>query len=214
MMKQNMKKLKYYPTIQAFQEDWPEREGREAFVRTLSNEEIDELIDLSCNIQGKIYYQKQKKPETVFAYTLRDAWGALACTCRVTDGPEGGAAAYFNAPEEPLRFMMMPLEEISEKVRIPWEVLRQIRRTLEDDRLFETENLECTMSVMDGWKQEFEISGHGRNIKVFGSNIQACRGNAEKYPHSVLMIRTLEKIRNLLASAGVPGECLRLSGRA
>ena len=79
-----MRKLKHYRTIFEFQDDFPS--GRSSFVRTLSNEEIDELIDLSSNIQGKIFYSKFKKPETVFSFMKKDAWGRLISSVRVLDG--------------------------------------------------------------------------------------------------------------------------------
>ncbi len=53
--------MKQYHSIYEFQEDYPSREAREAFVKTLTNEEIDELVDLCDNTQGKIWYQNQKK---------------------------------------------------------------------------------------------------------------------------------------------------------
>lgn len=50
-------------TIFEFQDLYPTREEREEKLKTMSNEEIDEIIK-SCNIvQGKIYYSKFKKEE-------------------------------------------------------------------------------------------------------------------------------------------------------
>lgn len=88
-----------------------------------------------------------------------------------------------------------------------------IRALLDDERLFETEELEQSvqMIVMDGYQQEFEISGKDRYIKATGSNLQACRGDMEHCPHSVLMAKTLERIRKILVPAGVSEKCLLLT---
>lgn len=53
--------MKKYQSILEFQGEYPSREAREEFIRTLTNEEIDELIDLCDNIQGKIWYSRLKK---------------------------------------------------------------------------------------------------------------------------------------------------------
>ena len=47
--------LKEYKTIYEFQEDYPTKEKREKFVGKLRNYEIDELVNLCNNTQGKIY---------------------------------------------------------------------------------------------------------------------------------------------------------------
>ncbi len=47
-----MRKLKHYKTIQEFQDEFPNKRKRDAFIATLSNEEIDELIDLCGMPQG------------------------------------------------------------------------------------------------------------------------------------------------------------------
>ena len=58
---QDRRKLKHYQTIYEFQDDYPTRKAREAFVKTLSNGEIDELISLCNTVQGKVYYSGFKK---------------------------------------------------------------------------------------------------------------------------------------------------------
>ena len=207
-----MRKLKHYQTINEFQEDYPDRESREAFVGTLSNEEIDELIDLCSAVQGKVYYRKQKKQEIVFEYTLYDAWFSVLHAFRILDGPAGGYAEYIADPQDSPYLPMRFSAEGEEIVRISSDDLKQIRLLLDNDRLFETEELEHSVQhmVLDGYQQEFEISSRNRHIKVSGCNIQACRGDSEHCPHSVLMIKVLEQIKKVLVPLGIPRECFGL----
>lgn len=53
--------MRRYRSIQEFQDEYPSREAREEFVRTLTNDEIDELINLCDSIQGKNYYSRLKR---------------------------------------------------------------------------------------------------------------------------------------------------------
>ena len=48
-------------TIQEFQKIYPTREEREEKLKTMSNEEIDEIIKSCGIVQAKIYYSKFKK---------------------------------------------------------------------------------------------------------------------------------------------------------
>lgn len=208
-----MRKLKHYRTIFEFQDDYPDKESREAFVGTLSNEEIDELIDLCNIVQGKAYYQGLKKPEVVFGYTLRDAWRSLFSTVHVMDGPNGAYVEYFIRPEESLYAPIQPSPEGEERIKISREDLKRIRRILDDEQLFETEELEQSVHqmVLDGYQQEFEISSNNRHIIASGSNIQACDNDTENCLHSVLMAKTLARIQKILIPVGVPKKCLKLT---
>ena len=205
-------RLKKYQSIDEFQEDYPEKEDREAFVHTLTNEEIDELIDLCNTIQGKIYYQKMKKTELVFGYTLSDAWLVQLSAVKVKDGPDGAYVEYFNNADGGFASGTLS-EECWEKVKLPRDDIKRIRTILDDDHLFETEALEESVQwiVLDGYKQEFEINSKNRYIKATGKNIQSCKDDLENCLHSVLMAKTLEKIRKVLVPVGIPGNCLKLT---
>ena len=58
--------------------------------------------------------------------------------------------------------------------------------------------------------QVFEISNMGKKIKASGSNIHACRNDAEHCLHSVLMMEALERIKEVLVPSGIPEKCFQL----
>ncbi|MBQ3391541.1 MAG: hypothetical protein IJL39_02315 [Clostridia bacterium] len=47
--------------IEAFQEKYPTREEKEAALRNMTDEQIDEMIEAMPNIYGKIFYSRFKK---------------------------------------------------------------------------------------------------------------------------------------------------------
>lgn len=47
--------------IEDFQKQYPTKSEKEKALRAMSNEQIDELIKASSNIQAKIFYKKFKK---------------------------------------------------------------------------------------------------------------------------------------------------------
>ena len=47
--------------IEAFQENYPTREEKEAALRNMTDEQIDEMIEAMPNIYGKIFYSRFKK---------------------------------------------------------------------------------------------------------------------------------------------------------
>ena len=49
--------------IDTFQEKYPTRAEKEKALNNMTNEQIDELINASSNIYGKIFYSKYKKKE-------------------------------------------------------------------------------------------------------------------------------------------------------
>ncbi len=155
-----------------------------------------------------------KGTETVFGYTLRNAWGSLLSRIRVMDGPDGGYAEYVVCPEKSPYASYRLSPEDGERIKISGDDLKRIRLVLEDERLFETEELEYSVHqmILDGYQQEFEITCGDRHIIASGSNIQASEGDTEHCLHSVLMAGVLEKIREILVPIGVPEECLKLTG--
>ena len=49
--------------IEEFQNKYPTKADKERALRNMSNEEIDELINASGNIQAKIFYASFKKKD-------------------------------------------------------------------------------------------------------------------------------------------------------
>ena len=200
-----------YRDIEDFQQNYPTKEARETALKAMSNEEIDELIDLCQTVQGKNWYQGFKKPETIFRYELKNAWCMPLCRLEVIDGPETLVSFETDAFKE--RLERYPgTGEFTEEIRLSRVDLMRIRDILDDDRLFETEELEDPygMMILDGYIQEFGISGKGRHIDANGYNIQACKGDTEHCFRSDLMIRTLEEIGKILIPLGVPEQCFFL----
>ena len=200
-----------YRDIEDFQQKYPTKEARETALKAMSNEEIDKLTDLCQTIQGKNWYQGFKKPETIFRYELKNAWCMPMRRLEVIDGPESLVSFTTNAFKE--RLERHPgTGEFTEEIRLSRVDLMRIRDILDDDRLFETEELEDPygMMILDGYVQEFGISGKGRHIEAHGYNLQACKGDTEHCFHSDLMIRTLEEIGKILIPLGVPEQCFTL----
>ena len=200
-----------YKDIEDFQQKYPTKKARETALKAMSNEEIEELIDLCQTVQGKLYYQGFKKPMTIYRYELKDAWCMPIRWVEVIDGPEAVVRFAVDASKE--RWARhLGTGEFTEEIRLQSEDLIRIREILEDDRLFETEELEDPYKVliMDGYIQKYEISGRDRHIEASGYNIQACKGDVEHCSHSDLMIRTLEEIGKILIPLGVPKECFSL----
>lgn len=50
-------------TVYEFQDKYPTREEREEVLKTMTNHEIDEIIESCTVVQGKIYYSKFKTKE-------------------------------------------------------------------------------------------------------------------------------------------------------
>lgn len=203
--------MKAFKSIYEFQRRYPTQKAREAFVKKLTNEEIDELVDLCNVVQGKIYYQDQKKQEVIFRYTLSDAWSFPKHSVEIEDGPSI-FVRYGNGLDGLGDVFLVPEGEAG-AVRLTRETLFQIRKVLDDELLFETESLEPPFDVMimDGYTQSFEIASKGRHIKAFGGNIQYCKGDTEHCPHSVRMIRVLREMEKILVPLGVPKKYLSLT---
>ena len=53
--------MKNTTIIEKFQDKYPTKEAKEAALRKMTNEEINELIEASSNIHGKIFYASFKK---------------------------------------------------------------------------------------------------------------------------------------------------------
>ena len=49
------------PIIDKYQKEHPTKQEKEEALRKMSNEEIDELINASTNIFGKLFYSSFKK---------------------------------------------------------------------------------------------------------------------------------------------------------
>ena len=49
--------------IEEFQKMYPTKESREEQLKTMSNEDIDKIIESCGTVQGKIYYSKFKKKD-------------------------------------------------------------------------------------------------------------------------------------------------------
>lgn len=47
--------------LEKFQRDYPTKEEKEKALSTMTNEQIDELIEACGTVQGKIFYSKHKK---------------------------------------------------------------------------------------------------------------------------------------------------------
>ena len=148
--------------------------------------------------------------KTIFGHTLQNAWGGVQNEVKVIAGPSPCVKYSLYRHGSGTAFGLLPEETV---ISISGGDLEQICRLLDDERLFETEELELPydMVVMDGFSQEFIINANGRYITAHGSNIRECKGDTEHCPHSVLMIRTLEKAKKILVPVGVPKECFRLT---
>ena len=57
----NSELQKSHSIVKEFQKAYPTRADKEAALRSMSNEEIDKLIDSCSNIQAKIFYASFKK---------------------------------------------------------------------------------------------------------------------------------------------------------
>ncbi len=150
----------------------------------------------------------EKKPEIVFAFELKDARGMLYSRIIIQDGSDGAFVQYY-AGTKTHRFA--PEDERS--LRIGRADLRRIKTILDDDRLFETTELEPPFETecLDGCIQQFEVSSFGRRINATGYNIELCQEDTKHCLHSVLMARALERIREILLPLDVPQGCLMLS---
>lgn len=146
----------------------------------------------------------------VFGYTLCNAWGGVQNTVKVTDDREPCVVYSFSREGYGTAFGLLQ-EEC--RIGISLVNLEEIARLAVDERLYETETLEEPYGVMflDGFSQEFEFGSGNKHVLASGSNIQACSGDDTHCPHSALMIRVLEKAKQILVPLGVPEECFRLS---
>ncbi len=196
------RQLKVYKDIDEFQKEYDSKEAREAFVSKLRNDEIDELIDLCGSIQGKNYYDLQKKQEKIFEYGKSPALNPFGGTrLAVYDGP--GAEKYVEFGDGFLD---------RKTVRIGRKEISLIRAALEDNALFEAETLEGPYSclILDGMSYCFSFAVKGCENEMFGSNIEDCREDFEHCMHSAHVIRALEEIRDILDGKGIPKEYFEL----
>lgn len=190
--------LKKYKSIYAFQEDYKTKEEREAFVAKLRNYEIDKLIDMCDSIQGKNYYEQQKKQEKVFGFSKHPALyciGEAVPFVTVYDGP--GTQKYAEYGDG--------LEETG-KAGLTRKDIRAIQEAITDKLLFDTKHLEDPAGemILDGTSYEFFFAVRGRENEMSGNNIEGCRGDDWNCMHSAHAIRALEAIRDILVPAGVP----------
>ena len=201
-----------YRDLDDFQQKYPTKEAKVTALKTMSNEEIDELIDLCQTVQGKLWYQRFKKSVTIFRYELKDAWGIPVREIEVIDGPKMFVRFASDAGLE-LYMLSMGKGEFTEEIRLQREDLMRIREILDNDRLFEQEELERAhgIAVLDGYIQTIEISCKGRYIKARGANMDYCEGDFEHCFHTNLMIRVIKSIGEILIPLGVLEECFSLT---
>lgn len=199
------RRLKEYKTIFEFQEDYPAKEMREKFIGKLRNDEIDELVDLCDNTQGKIYYDSLKKKEKVFEFrksSYRNPCGGG--TLAVYDGPGPEKCAEYSLGRPEMNGM--------QTVRIGRKEIRAIQAAMEDNVLFETEYMEDPYGtvIFDGTDYDFFFAVKGCENEMTGSSIEWCRGDYDHCIHTAHVIQTLEEIRDILVPLGVPEECFTL----
>ncbi len=149
------------------------------------------------------------KPDLVFGYRLEDAWCRLRHYVEVYEG--NAPYVHYSIPVDSAGRKGDLLGESGE-IGIGKETLEEIRCLLEDDRLYETAWLEepYDVAVLDGVMQIFRIGNSGRSICAEGNNLEYCQDDVEHCPHTVLMIRTMEKIKEILVPLGIPEVCFRL----
>ena len=93
------------------------------------------------------------------------------------------------------------------------EIIRKIREILDDDLLFEVQELEDSPRYvfLDGYTQHFSMSLNGRKNEMWGSNIEVCRGDYQNCVHAAHAIDALERLRDILVPLGAPESIFQLS---
>ena len=199
------RRLKEYGSIFEFQEDYPSLVGRLLFLKTLRNYEIDELIGLCNNNCGRIFYDSHKNPEKIFEYCIRPALAPFGRGTRVMvhDGPQG---------EKYAEFSMEGYPGTPKRVNLRRQDIEAIQAAMEDNLLFETDQLENSPKgmVLDGYLQYFFFALKGRENEFCESNLIYCKDDYENCIHAAHVIQTLEEIRDMLVPKGVPEKCFVL----
>ena len=195
-----------------YQEWLKEREEREKIVdeKMMKYEPGSKMREvLKKTREWRAVPRGKAKPGLAFGYRLEDAWCRLRHNLEVYEG--NAPYVYYSFTIDSAGRKGDPLGEGGE-IGIGKDTLEEIRCLLEDDRLYETEWLEepYDVAVLDGVMQIFRVGNGGRSICAEGNNLDFCRDDEEHCPHTVLMIRTLEKIREILVPLGVPEVCFRL----
>ena len=139
----------------------------------------------------------RQTPGKIFGFSKRPTPGFILEGTRLAiyDGP--GQKQYAEYSEG--------LDKIKRK-RISSEQMDQIRAVLDNDILYETEELEDPYGIMilDGTGYEFYFATKDRKNEMHGSNIDYCREDFEHCLHSAHAIRALEEIRDILDGKGIP----------
>ena len=143
------------------------------------------------------------KREKVFEYIRQPVFMSDDGAGRLTvyDGPEDGRCAEYTDGLHG-----------EETVRISGEEIRLIREAVEDDLLYETNELENPYRhlLIDGTSYLFFFASKGRENEMHGSNIGHYRGDFSNGVHSAAAIRALDRIRDILDRTGIPEKYFEL----
>lgn len=142
----------------------------------------------------------------LFKYSLNDAWNFPISEFAIFDG-EPGYVFYWTEGKDKFG---IPMEQVC--IDLDNETLGKIKNLIMNLNVTELEKLEHVF-ILDGYIQEFCYVVNGRKIELSGDNINYCKEQPQLYPGAMVMIRLLQKLKDILAPLGVDNKCFSLSRR-
>lgn len=141
-----------------------------------------------------------------FEYVLFDAWYRPLTSVTVLKADKN--IVIYGVPDKQFT-NLEPQKNIICTLEISDLAMDKIKSVLNNDSLFMIENLESPIYI-DGYIHKFYFCDGKYHVELTGSNIEACRGEYEKYPCAAMVIDILKKLEEILVPEGVDQRCFML----
>ena len=142
----------------------------------------------------------------LFKYTLTDAWHFPLSEFAIFDSEPGYVFYWVQGKDK----FDLPMDQKS--IDLADETIAKIKELIMDLDVTEIEDLEHVI-VMDGYIHEFCYIVDGRKTECTGYNISYCKEQPKLYPNAMVLIRLLQKLKDILVPLGVDNKCFSLSRR-
>ncbi len=140
----------------------------------------------------------------LFKYSLNDARSLTLSEIAIFESEPGYVSSFVQGNND----FTLPREQ--KRIDLDSATFDKIRGLISEIKVTELEFLEHVL-VLDGYAQEFSYKVDGREANFVGFNLRYCKDQPALYPNAMVMIRLLQKLKNILVPLGVDKKCFSLS---
>lgn len=140
----------------------------------------------------------------LFKYTLGNAWFIPLSEISIYDDDRGTVKYWAEHDDDETSFMN------EKSVVLDDATITKIREMIQGIKVDEIEKLEH-VCVLDGNVHSFVYAGAEGEKELHGDNIIYCKEQPKLYPNTMVMIKLLNELKDILAPLGVDKKCFSLS---